>query len=36
MSDLAVSPRAVTNEIHNTLVPLNKKYPIEEFLAAYG
>lgn len=32
--DLAVSLHAVTDEIRNTLVPLNKKYPIEQLLAA--
>jgi 23S rRNA (adenine2503-C2)-methyltransferase len=32
--DLAVSLHAVTDEIRNRLVPLNKKYPIEELLAA--
>lgn len=32
--DLAVSLHAVTDEIRNALVPLNKKYPIEQLLAA--
>tara|TARA_B100000686_G_scaffold345226_1_gene429397 strand:+ start:230 stop:1357 length:1128 start_codon:yes stop_codon:yes gene_type:complete len=32
--DLAVSLHAVTDEIRNRLVPLNKKHPIEELLAA--
>jgi len=33
-TDLAVSLHAVTNEIRDQLVPLNKKYPIEELLEA--
>ncbi|MCE2993092.1 MAG: 23S rRNA (adenine(2503)-C(2))-methyltransferase RlmN [Candidatus Jidaibacter sp.] len=32
--NLAISLHAVRNELRNTLVPLNKKYPIEELLAA--
>ncbi len=32
--DLAVSLHAVNDEIRDKLVPLNKKYPIEELLAA--
>ena len=32
--DLAVSLHAVSDEIRDKLVPLNKKYPIEELLAA--
>src|SRR4029077_17445880 len=32
--NLAVSLHAVTDELRNTLVPLNKKYPIAELLAA--
>ena len=32
--DLAVSLHAVSDEIRDTLVPLNRKYPIEELLAA--
>ncbi|MBC6440727.1 MAG: 23S rRNA (adenine(2503)-C(2))-methyltransferase RlmN [Rhodospirillales bacterium] len=32
--DLAVSLHAVTDEIRNTLVPLNRKYPIAELLDA--
>ena len=31
---LAISLHAVTNEIRDRIVPLNKKYPIEELLAA--
>jgi 23S rRNA (adenine2503-C2)-methyltransferase len=31
---LAVSLHAVTNELRNRLVPLNRKYPIEDLLAA--
>jgi 23S rRNA (adenine2503-C2)-methyltransferase len=31
---LAVSLHAVTNELRNEIVPLNRKYPIEELLAA--
>ncbi|MEM9533987.1 MAG: 23S rRNA (adenine(2503)-C(2))-methyltransferase RlmN [Pseudomonadota bacterium] len=31
---LAVSLHAATNELRNQLVPLNKKYPIDELLAA--
>ena len=32
--NLAVSLHAVTNELRNRLVPLNRKYPLEELLAA--
>ncbi|MDG2481505.1 MAG: 23S rRNA (adenine(2503)-C(2))-methyltransferase RlmN, partial [Alphaproteobacteria bacterium] len=32
--DLAVSLHAVTDEIRDQLVPLNRKYPIEQLLAA--
>ena len=32
--DLAVSLHAVTDELRDRLVPLNRKYPIEELLAA--
>ena len=32
--NLAVSLHAVNNEIRNEIVPLNKKYPIEELIAA--
>jgi 23S rRNA (adenine2503-C2)-methyltransferase len=32
--NLAVSLHAVTNELRDELVPLNRKYPIEELLAA--
>ncbi|MGF1607784.1 MAG: 23S rRNA (adenine(2503)-C(2))-methyltransferase RlmN [Kiloniellales bacterium] len=32
--NLAVSLHAVTNEIRDRIVPLNKKYPLEELLAA--
>jgi len=32
--NLAVSLHAVTNELRDYLVPLNKKYPLEELLAA--
>ncbi|BBC78847.1 23S rRNA (adenine(2503)-C(2))-methyltransferase RlmN [Acetobacter orientalis] len=32
--NLAVSLHAVTNELRNEIVPLNRKYPIEEVLAA--
>ena len=32
--NLAVSLHAVTNELRNTLVPLNKKYPLEELMNA--
>jgi 23S rRNA (adenine2503-C2)-methyltransferase len=31
---LAISLHAVTNELRNELVPINRKYPIEELLAA--
>lgn len=31
---LAISLHAVTNELRNILVPINRKYPIEELLAA--
>ncbi len=31
---LAISLHAVTDELRNTLVPLNKKYPLKELLAA--
>ena len=31
---LAISLHATTNEIRNTLVPLNKKYPLESLIAA--
>jgi 23S rRNA (adenine2503-C2)-methyltransferase len=31
---LAISLHAVTNELRNELVPLNKTFPIEELLAA--
>ncbi len=32
--NLAISLHAVTNELRNELIPLNKKYPIEELLQA--
>ena len=32
--NLAVSLHAVTNELRNEIVPLNRKYPIEELMAA--
>lgn len=32
--NLAVSLHAVTNEVRNEVVPLNKKYPLEELLEA--
>ena len=32
--NLAVSLHAVTNELRDVLVPLNRKYPIEELIAA--
>ena len=32
--NLAVSLHAVTNEVRDQIVPLNRKYPIEELLAA--
>ncbi len=32
--NLAISLHAVTNELRNHIVPLNKKYPLEELLAA--
>jgi 23S rRNA (adenine2503-C2)-methyltransferase len=32
--NLAVSLHAVTNEVRDQIVPLNKKYPLEELLAA--
>lgn len=32
--NLAISLHAVTNDLRNVLVPLNKKYPIEELLQA--
>ena len=32
--NLAVSLHAVTNELRDQIVPLNRKYPIEELLAA--
>jgi len=33
---LAISVHAPNNELRNELVPLNKKYPLEEFLEAAG
>jgi len=32
--NLAISLHAVTNELRNEIVPINRKYPIEELLAA--
>ena len=32
--NLAISLHAVTNELRNKIVPINRKYPIEELLAA--
>jgi 23S rRNA (adenine2503-C2)-methyltransferase len=32
--NLAISLHAVTNELRNQIVPINKKYPLEELLAA--
>lgn len=32
--NLAISLHAVTNELRNKIVPINKKYPIEELLAS--